>query len=269
MKKIAFCYLIYDIINQEELWNNFFKNINKDKYNIYIHYKTNKELKYFNKYKLNNCINTNYTDQTIIHAYNILFKTAYELDNDNYKFIIISQSCIPLKSFDYIYDHLTKDNKGYFNECPVIQCYPNCNNLLNYIDKQYISKSHNWFILNRELILYLAYIEHDIIDILYNDIYAPAEYFYYTFIKKNNMENHICITNNLSIDATTFTYWKGMDYVFDDITLNGLKNYSNINLIELEYLLNSKSLFGRKFEYNCKINNSNENFELFISNIIN
>ena len=34
MKKIAFCFLIYDIINHEELWNIFFKNIDTNKYNI-------------------------------------------------------------------------------------------------------------------------------------------------------------------------------------------------------------------------------------------
>ena len=44
MKKIAFCFLIYDTINHEELWNNFFKNVDPAKYNIYIHYKYNKQL---------------------------------------------------------------------------------------------------------------------------------------------------------------------------------------------------------------------------------
>ena len=41
MKKIAFCFLIYDIINHEELWNIFFQNVDTNKYNIYIHYKFN------------------------------------------------------------------------------------------------------------------------------------------------------------------------------------------------------------------------------------
>ena len=49
MKKIAFCFLIYDIINHEELWNIFFKNVDANKYTIYIHYKFNKPLKYFEK----------------------------------------------------------------------------------------------------------------------------------------------------------------------------------------------------------------------------
>jgi hypothetical protein len=56
MKKLAFCFLIYDEINHEELWNIFFKNIDKNKYNIYIHYKSNKPLIFFDKNKEDNII---------------------------------------------------------------------------------------------------------------------------------------------------------------------------------------------------------------------
>ena len=66
MKKISFCFLIYDIINHEELWNIFFQNVDKNKYSIYIHYKCNKELKYFEKYKLNKCIETKYDNHNTI-----------------------------------------------------------------------------------------------------------------------------------------------------------------------------------------------------------
>ena len=52
MKKIAFCFLINDVINHEELWYTFFKNIPQDKYNIYIHYKIDFPLKYFDIYKI-------------------------------------------------------------------------------------------------------------------------------------------------------------------------------------------------------------------------
>ena len=50
--KIGFCFLIYDKINLEELWELFFKDVDPNKYNIYVHYKDNKILKYFEQYKL-------------------------------------------------------------------------------------------------------------------------------------------------------------------------------------------------------------------------
>ena len=64
-------------------------------------------MKYFEKYKLNNCIETKYEDQTIPLAYNVLFREAYK-DTDNYKFQILSGSCVPMKSFDFIYNKLIK-----------------------------------------------------------------------------------------------------------------------------------------------------------------
>ena len=127
MKKLAFCFLIYDVINLEELWNIFFQNVDPNKYSIYIHYKINKPLKYFDKYKLNNCIATKYADIPLIHAHNLLFKKA--LDDGCDKIISLSQACIPFKSFNYVYDFLTKDDFGHFNIAHYTSCFPNCNNL--------------------------------------------------------------------------------------------------------------------------------------------
>jgi hypothetical protein len=249
MKKIAFCFLIYDVINHEELWNLFFKNIDKNKYSIYIHYKTNKQLKYFEKYKLTNCIETRYENHTIPLAYNVLFREAYK-DVDNYKFQIVSGSCIPLKTFDFIYNKLTTDNYGYFNISPQSQCFPNCNSLLQNMEKKYISKSHNWFILNRILLEKLCFeTGDDILNTHYTTIYAPAEYYYYTFIKIFNLDNEIITTENIATDATTFTNWQGMNYKY--VSKRGLKNYNSISEEELLYLLDSKSLFGRKFSREC------------------
>ena len=35
--------------------------------------------------------------------------------NNDYKLILLSESTIPTKSFNYIYDYLTKGDKGYLN----------------------------------------------------------------------------------------------------------------------------------------------------------
>jgi len=261
MKKIAFCFLIYDEINHEELWNIFLKNVDKNKYNIYIHYKFNKPLKYFEKYKLNNCIETKYEDYTIPLSYNILFREAYK-DSDNYKFQILSGSCIPMKSFDFIYNKLISDNYGYLNVCPQSQCFPNCDYLLKKMDKKFISKSHNWFIFNRKLVKKLCFDKDNILKKHYKKIYAPAEYFYYTFIKILDLENEIITTENIANDATTFTNWEGMDYKYP--SSNGLLNYTSITDDEILYLLNSKCLFGRKFNKECITLLNNKNYIDFI-----
>ena len=247
MKKKAFCFLIYDTINLEELWNLFFTNVDSNKYNIYIHYKNDKPLKYFEQYKLKECIETKYSHVTVIHAHNLLFKKAYE--DDCYKIISLSQACIPFKSFDYIYDFLCKDNYGYFNIALQKTCFPRCDNLLNFYNKDIIQKSSNWFILNRQ-ICYLVIKEDKIkINNEYTSIFCPEEHYFITVVYNNNLQNEIISTPNLSNDATTFTNWSDMNYKY--VSSRGLKNYDTINKDEILYLLNSKCLFGRKFNAKC------------------
>ena len=247
MKKIAFCFLIYDEINNEELWNMFFKDVDPNKYNIYIHYKSNKPLKYFEQYKLNKCIKTSYADVSLIHAHNLLFKKAYK--DHCFKIISLSQACIPFKSFDYIYDFLCKDNYSHFNIASQKSCFPRCNDLLKYYDKNTIQKSSNWFILNRKICKLCINYDKIEIDKMYSSITSPEEHFFITVAFYNNLQYEIIATPNLSNDATTFTNWSDMDYKYK--SLYELKNYDIIDKEEVLYLLNSKCLFGRKFNKKC------------------
>lgn len=273
MKKLAFCFLIYDIINHEELWSNFFSNIDKSKYNIYIHYKYNVPLKYFEKYKLDKTIKTKYADMSIVKAQNLLLKKALKHDKENNLFIFLSNSCIPLKSFEHIYNTLN-ENFSYFNISSHRQCFPRCNNTLKYIDRQYIQKASQWCILNKKHASLLLKKQKDYIKWFNYSQTVPDEHCYITFIFKNYLQNEVIATMNESVNATTFTNWEGTSYKYP--SLHGLKNYKSITNEELIYLLNCKCLFGRKFNKECGnllLNNeiyidsvSNEN--LLINNLI-
>lgn len=245
-KKIAFCFLIYDIINHEELWNNFFKDVDCAKYNIYIHYKTNIDLKYFNKYKLSNCIETKWGDISLVKAQNLLLEEAVK-DNDNQHFIFISNSCIPLKTFDRI---ILDENFSYFNMCPQEQCFPRCNKLLtssnsstpsnsstlpstssNLPSKKHIQKSHQWCILNRKHTILLI-TETDYLNWFQN---FGDEHCYITKLFTKDL------THEIINKVTTFVDWSS----------ENLKNYSTISKEELNQLKNGECFFGRKFDKNC------------------
>ena len=246
-KKIAFCFLIYDSINHEKLWYDFFNTMDSNKYSIYIHYKENKPLEYLEKYKLDNCIPTKYGDVSLVNAHNLLFKKALE-DPLNYKFINVSQACIPLKKSSYIYNYLTKDNMGHFN-------------LSNKVNK-----SSEWFILNRKLAELVTSIDINIINNTYSNVFAPEELFFITTINNNKLDNEIITTPNLSNGATTFTNWGDMDYKYSSIGESPQpKNYKTISNEEADYLLNSPCLFGRKFNKECDLNYINNK----LNNILN
>jgi len=251
MKKIAFCFLIYDIINHEEIWNIFFKNIDTNKYNIYIHYKTNVPLKYFEEYKLKNCINTQWGHISLVKAQNILYTEALK-DTQNEHFINISGSCIPLKSFDFIYNYLST-NSSYFNMMDIKgHNFLRCNDLLKYINKDYIKKSSQWCILNRKhtikMIDNVDYIEW------YSKMSCPDEHCYITNIYRYNLQDEIITTEGFKCEATTFV---------DHTPFHcHPKSFNEISDNDLIYLLQSKSLFARKFDKECNLLDNNKYINL-------
>ena len=141
-------FLIKNEIHNEKIWYNFFLNVSPDKYKIYIHYKNNNDLKYFNKYKLKKCIQTSWGDRSLVDAQNLLIEESLKDDHVTH-LILISDTCIPLKNFDYIYNFLD-ENYSYFNVTDPKQCFPRCNKSIELIDKQIINKAAQWCILNKK-----------------------------------------------------------------------------------------------------------------------
>jgi hypothetical protein len=267
MNKIAFLFLIYDMINHENIWHRYFRDfrdfeggICKSQYNIYIHYKTDVRLEFFDEYKIHKSkiIDTKYADISIVKAQNILIKEALK-DAKNTHFIFLSGSCIPLKSFDYLY-HYLEPKYSYFHVADPDDCFPDCEVALQYIPKRHIHKASQWSILNRkhsELLTadgatdatasntYLRWFE---------DTYAPDELCYISYLSyiyNDTLDDEIIATSYHSPPevATTFANWEDMNYKY--VSERELKNYKSISEEELEHLLRSKSIFGRKFKPSC------------------
>jgi hypothetical protein len=251
--KIAFLFLIYDVIHQEELWERFFRNVDPAKYMIIVHYKWQKPLKYFEAYKMKECIPTKYvTDTSIGKAQLMMIEEALK-DPTVVKTVNLSQSCIPLKSFDHVYHFLTKDNLSHFNTMPmsdwsIAVTHP----ARKFVPFEEIKKAANWFIVNRTHATccidhpeYFTYFEH---------VHSPEEFLFLTLLAKYSPED-ICYTNYSAEGATTFTNWdKAWGMVYKYPCLASIKNYSDISEEEFQYLLSSPCLFGRKFTGGCTIN---------------
>lgn len=101
-------------MNQGRLWQRFFRDADPNLYSIYSHPKWPEKVTQ-NLIK-DHIIGTYYPTQ--IHTISEvlvqlgLLKEVYK-DPDNYKAVLISNSCIPLHPFNYVYDYLTKDDKGH------------------------------------------------------------------------------------------------------------------------------------------------------------
>lgn len=249
-KKIALCFLIYDKINNEQLWYDWLKNVDTQKYTIYIHYKNNKPLKYFEKYKLKDTIETSWGDISVVLAQILILKKALT-DANNMHFIWLSQSCIPLKSFEYTYNYLKLD-KSYFNISPDEQVFPRANKCLKYIKKSKIKKHNMASIINRKHSELFVKNENNIKK-WFKDIKNVDEIALLTVIYKNNLENELVLTPNIAAGSIIFAQWSDMSNykLFSQSNKINDYTYKYICPEELDYLLNSNSLFGRKFEDKC------------------
>jgi hypothetical protein len=252
-KKIALCFLINKSINHEEKWHDYLKSVDTNKYNIYIHYKENQPLKYFEDRKLQNTIETCWGCLSIVLAQNLLLKEALK-DTVNQHFVWLSESCIPIKSFNYVYNNLDI-NKSYFNISPNSQVFPRADPVLEYISEHHIKKAAMPAILNRKHAQLFAD-NNDNINLWFKNISNVDEIAYITLLHHFGMENELVLTPNLATDAIIFTGWPDMSNykTFPGSKLNkhSPNEYNEICEGELTVLITSKSLFARKFAEDCK-----------------
>ena len=249
-KKLALLFLIYDEINQEDLWHDYLKNIDKNKYSIYIHYKippTDKKLKYYEENKINS-IETKWGDLSLVKAQNVLLGEALK-DENNTSFIFLSNSCIPLKKFDTIYNSISSDY-SYFN-ITYKNIYPRYNKILKFTDKDNILKASQWSILCRKH-AEILYNDKDIYYNWYEGVDIPDEGAYITYLNHKNVTNELITIVDSTNNSTTFTNWGGKDYKYSDS--GSPKFYDKISNEEINYLVNeSKCFFGRKFKKECDL----------------
>ena len=201
LDKIAFCFLTIDNIHKLEVWEQFFKG-NEDKYSIYIHPKNPEKVS--NKYKKNiigNLVETKWGDVSLVRATLNLFKAAYQ-DPQNKMFVLVSDSCIPLNNFDFIYNELiVRKNKSNIisirNDTP--QGYKFRHNALKNKDPNFLpfinfKKCSQWCAINRDTIKKLI---NDDYTALYSLMFAPDEHYFVNIFDKFNIPYYIMnITND-------------------------------------------------------------------------
>ena len=154
MKKIALLFLTIDNHNKSAIWNNFLKNTNY--FNIYCHPKyPNKVTDSFLKDNIIPELAETAWGELVLAYYNLL-KHAFK-NEENYKFVYLSDSCIPIKNAEIVYKELMKDNATYV-DLDVKTTKYDIEHRFNkhiHIYKKYGITKYNfikhsgWFVLNR------------------------------------------------------------------------------------------------------------------------
>ncbi|EOY28772.1 hypothetical protein QUC31_013223 [Theobroma cacao] len=117
--KIAFLFLARFNLPLDFLWGSFFENADVANFSIYIHSapgfvfdeSTTRSLFFYDR-QLTNSIQVIWGESSMIEAERLLLESALE-DPANQRFVLLSDSCVPLYNFSYIYRYLMSSSRSF------------------------------------------------------------------------------------------------------------------------------------------------------------
>ncbi|KAM0985854.1 hypothetical protein ACFX13_013299 [Malus domestica] len=150
--KIAFMFLTPSALPFEKLWDKFLHG-HEGKFSIYVHASKERAI-HLSRYFFNREIRSDpviWGKISMVDAERRLLANALQ-DPDNQHFVLLSESCVPLYTFDHIYDYLMNTNISY------VDCFedpgPHGNgryseHMLPEIEKKDFRKGAQWFSMKR------------------------------------------------------------------------------------------------------------------------
>ncbi|KAK7303339.1 hypothetical protein RJT34_14242 [Clitoria ternatea] len=110
--KIAFLFLVRLNLPLDFLWDAFFQNGDVSRFSIYVHSapgfvldESTTRSRFFYARQLTNSIQVSWGESSMIQAERLLLAAALE-DPANQRFVLLSDSCVPLYNFSYVYNYV-------------------------------------------------------------------------------------------------------------------------------------------------------------------
>lgn len=232
--KIAFLFLTLSEINHEQPWINFFQGQDA-RCSIYIHSKHDfNPRSYFKKREIKAKVPT--TWEKITGAQLQLLKDALQ-DPQNEKFIFLSESTIPLQSFDFVYQKLMNHPHSLFS----YERNPEPSRIFTPLQPFIIYKNSTWIVLNRKH-AQLMVEDQGAIKIM-SQYPFDCEHYPSTFLKIHNLLHEV----------------KKEDVTYDLWSLPGPHPWTFRDFKNEKYFAQMVSairkgyLFGRKFAKECDL----------------
>jgi len=213
--KIIYCFLTYQHITRIDLWNTYFRNQSTNDYSVYIHPKNTFDTSYYDFpiHIINHRIETkSKTDISIVRATLQLFREAYENELEGTHFIFLTQSCMPLYTFEEHKTILSKISQSFISciQGNKINRYSSLSPLLKgYIPSHFFYKQQPNMILIREDVEW--FIQNDYTK-YFERMECPDEHYFinimiYLYRKKFiKQQTHFCNTILSRTQAIHFPY---------------------------------------------------------------
>lgn len=256
-KKLAFCFLVYDRVYHEDFWQKFFEQVDPSRYEIYVHHKKNSTFKsngFLEKYVLpdEKTCPTRHGHPSLCIAQRNMYREA--LSDGCWKFLTISHSCVPFKNFEQVYQRCVKTpNSEFFSKGQQHAFQRGSRAAAMWYKAEELVKAEQWFILNRRCAReILSQTDYTVLK-TWEGVFASDEHFFLTHL---NSKKLIGKEVTLSEQRITFVNWGSPNVLVnqdqemvEERKTNGRKPrcYSFIGQKEIEFLIDSPHLFGRKF----------------------
>ena len=213
--KIAFLFLTIDDVNWDVFWNTY---LDPERSTIYVHPKNSKDvdLRWMRANIIKKQVPTAWGH--IVGAYFELMSAAME-DPDNFKFITISESCIPIKPFDELYADMIASPETSIIKTMPIKKYDQ----VERINKQPGHKKYKFtkhyarFCLARQHVAKLMAVPNEQRK-FFEDMHVGDEFFLSLILPMKNVENR----------AITFDNWDAVQREIKKINDKMKKIYNTV-----------------------------------------
>ncbi|CAI9766014.1 unnamed protein product [Fraxinus pennsylvanica] len=151
--KIAFLFLTPGALPFEKLWDNFFQG-HEGRFSVYVHASKQKPV-HFSRYFINREIRSDkvvWGKISMVDAERRLLSNALK-DPDNQHFVLLSDSCIPLRDFDYVYNYLMYTNTSFIDSFEDPGPHGSgrySEHMLPEVEKKDFRKGAQWFTMKRQ-----------------------------------------------------------------------------------------------------------------------
>ena len=262
--KIAFLFLTIGDLNHEYLWREYFKG-NEEKYNIYCHPKDKYNVKsdWLKKYIIDKNVTTTWGNT--IYAILELLSDALK-DKKNDFFLLLSESCVPIKSFNKFYKFLKNNKDKSFikkYKCGVSKYDIEVRLKYFEFDRDLLIKHYANWILNRNHTKKLL-LKKNILN-NFTNIKNADEYLLSVLDNRKNIINYEIINvdwdytenfsnmiNDLRLNKRYEKYKYILKKIYQEIAQHP-RTYVKINKLIINELIKSESFFARKFDKNSNI----------------
>ncbi|XP_047322241.1 glycosyltransferase BC10-like [Impatiens glandulifera] len=151
--KIAFLFLTPGALPFEKLWDKFFQG-HEGRFSVYVHASKDKPV-HSSRYFINREIRSDkvvWGRISMVDAERRLLANSLK-DPDNQHFVLLSDSCVPIRDFDFVYSYLLNTNVSFidsFEDPGVHGSGRYSDHMLPEVEKKDFRKGAQWFTMKRQ-----------------------------------------------------------------------------------------------------------------------